>query len=125
MYNRFGPTARTCFDFPKSNPLLNGHRAYLQAALSSLSSRVLQGMVEGLFDGTKKADISHTFLLLKRLPGADWSLSTVEIITPDAEMALRDRLRSETQAQRIALYNSLASVEVSRHLAGVIYEMLA
>jgi hypothetical protein len=124
MYNRYGPTARICFEFPKEKTALNMHRHRFESALSNLSPRVLQGMVNGLFD-IEKADISHTILLLKRVPGDDWSLSTVEIITPAAEMAVRNQLRRETEAEQFKLYRSLASVGVSRGLAGVVYELMA
>ena len=124
MYNRFGPTARICFELPKRKSHLNEHRYRFEAALSSLSSGVLQGMVTGIFD-IDKSDISFTILLLKRLPGDDFSLSSVEIISPTAEMAIWDQLSKERQDKPCDLYRSLATVERSKHLACVIYEMLA
>ena len=124
MYNRLGPTARICFEFPKRKSHLNEHRHRFETVLSSLSSKVLQGMVAGIFD-IDKSDISLTILLLKRLPGDDFSLPTVEIITPIAEMAVWDQLGKETRAEPLHLYYSLAPVERSRRLAGAVYGMLA
>ena len=121
MYNRFGPTARICFELPKRKSHLNEHRHRFEAALSSLSSTVLQGMVTGIFN-IDKSDVSLTVLLLKRLPGDEFSLSTVEIITPTTEMAVRDQLTSkETLAELINLFRSLARVDWSRRLACVVY----
>ena len=126
MYNRLGPTARICFEYPKIKSHLNEHRHRFETVLSGLSSNVLQGMVAGIFD-IDKSDISLTILLLKRLPGDDFSLPTVEIITPTAEMAVCDQLSKETRAEAaepIRLYHSLATIERSRRIAGVVYGML-
>ena len=75
-------------------------------------------MVEGLFNAN-----ASPILLLKRLPGADWSRATVEIITPAVEMEVRYRLSMESEDQQLELYTSLARNEMSRHLAGVVYEV--
>ena len=126
MYNQFGPTARICFELPKRKSHLNKHRHRFKVALSSLSPTVLRGLVAGtrIFD-IDQSDTSLTIILLKRLPGADFSLSTVEIITPTAEIAVWDQLRRETDTQRRELYRDLASVNLSGRLAGIVYEMLA
>ena len=124
MYNRFGPTARICFELTKRKSHLNEHRYRFETALSSLSSKVLQGMVTGIFD-IEESDISLTILLLKRLPGDDFSLPTVEIISPTAEMAVWDQLKKERQNEPLYLYPSLATAERSKHLACVVYGMLA
>ena len=124
MYNRFGPTPRICFELSKRKSHLNEHRYRFEAALSSLSSRVLQGMVARIFD-IDKFDISLTILLLKRLPGDDFSLPTVEIITPTAEMAVLDQLNKDTRNELSDLHSSLARFERSRRLARVVYRMFA
>ena len=123
MYNRFGPTARVCFEFPKRKSHLNKHQHRFEAVISSLSPGELPGIVAGIFD-IDKADIYLTILLLKRLPRDDFSLSTMEIISPIAEMAVRDKLNN-FRTELYLLYTSLAKVERSRRLAGVIYGMLA
>ena len=124
MYNRFGPTPRICFELSKRKSHLNEHRYRFEVALSSLSSRVLQGMVARIFD-IDKSDISLTILLLKRLPGDDFSLPTVEIITPTAEMAVLDQLNKDIRKELFDLHSSLARVERSRPLARIVYRMLA
>ena len=124
MYNRFGPTARICFELPKRKSHLDEHRHRFEAALSSLSSRVLQGMATGIFN-IDMSDISLTILLLKRLPGDEFSRSTVEIITPTTEMAVRDQFSKETLTELINLFRSLARVDWSRCLASVVYGMSA
>ena len=126
MYNQFGPTARICFELPKRKSHLNKHRHRFEVAFSSLSPTVLRGLVAGtrIFD-IDQSDTSLTIILLKRLPGADFSLSTVEIITPTAEIAVRDQLRRESDTQRRELYRDLACVDLSGRLAGIVYEMLA
>jgi hypothetical protein len=125
MYSRFGPTPRICFDFPKMQSLLDWHEDKFESALSNLSSRTLQEMVNGA-RSLKFDDVSHTIVLMKRR-GNDLSraLIIVEPITLVVEMALRNQLKKETQAERLALYRSLANVEAARRLAGVVYESLA
>jgi hypothetical protein len=125
MYSRFGPTPRICFDLLKMPSRLNVHKDRFESVLSNLSSRTLQEMVHGALI-LKFDDVTHTILLLKRR-GNDLSraLVVVELITLDVEMALRNQLRKETQAERLALYRSLANVEAARRLAGVVYESLA
>jgi hypothetical protein len=125
MYSRFGPTPRICFDLLKMPSRLNVHKDRFESVLSNLSSRTLQEMVHGALI-LKFDDVTHTILLLKRR-GNDLSraLVVVELITLDVEMALRNQLRKETQAERLALYRSLANLEAARRLAGVVYESLA
>ncbi|KAF8473736.1 hypothetical protein DFH94DRAFT_764217 [Russula ochroleuca] len=120
MYSRFGPTPRICFDFPKMQSLLDWHEDKFESALSNLSSRTLQEMVNGA-RSLKFDDVSHTIVLMKRR-GNDLSraLIIVEPITLVVEMALRNQLKKETQAERLALYRSLANVEAARRLAGVL-----
>ena len=124
MYDRYGPIPRFCFEFLEDDTRLNGHQARLQTALSGLSSRVFSGLANGIFN-FDKSDISHTILLLKRLPGPDFTRTTLGIITPTIEMAIRDQIRRETDTQRFELYQALASVPVSRGLAGVAYKWSA
>ena len=124
MYNQFGPTARICFELPKRKSHLNEYQHRFQAVLSSLLS-VFQEMVTGIFN-IDKPDISLTILLLKRLPGNDFSLPTVEVITPAAEMVVRDQLNKDSsRSDLFRLYPSLARVEQSRRLADIVYGMLA
>ena len=123
MYNQFGPTARICFELPKRKSHLNKHQHRFEAALSSISSEVLREIVAEIFD-IDKADIYLTILLLKRLPGDDFSLPSVEIISPTAKTAVRDQLGKDTYTQRL-FYHDLASVDVSRPIVGIIYETLA
>ena len=124
MYNQFGPTARICFEIPKRKSHLNKHQHRFEAALSSVSSKVLREIIAEIFD-IDKADIYLTILLLKRLPGDDFSLATVEIITPTAKTAVRDQLGREPYTQRYGFYRDLASVDVSRRIVGIVYESLA
>jgi len=125
MYSRFGPTPRICFELSKMQSLLNWHRRRSEIAIAKLSSRTLREMVNGALE-LNFDDVSHTIVLVKRR-GNDLSQSLiiVEPITLVVEMALRNQLRRETQAERLALYRSLANVEDSRRLAGVVYESLA
>jgi hypothetical protein len=74
----------------------------------------------------KMGEVSHTLLLLQR--GDEWFRRTVVPITPAVEMALRDQLRKETQAEQLRLYHSLTNVEGSgpwsSRLASVVYDLL-
>lgn len=126
MFTEIGPTPRICYDYIKSPIRLETHNNNLESALASLSTRSLQKMV----NTTSKLslgddDVSHTIVLLKR-NGNDLSrdLRRVVPITPAIEMKLRDQLRLETRADRLALYRSLSNVAASRGLAGVVYESL-
>ncbi|KAN0127602.1 hypothetical protein V8E53_014580 [Lactarius tabidus] len=125
MYTRFGPTPRICFDYLKTPSLLDMHKEKFGLALSSLSLRSLREMVNKA-TVLDMDDVSHTILLLKRRGSLSLyrTLKTVEPITPAVEMALRDQFRKELRADRLRLYRSLAYVEVSRRLAGVVYESL-
>ena len=123
MYSQYGPTPRICFNYLQPTSHLNDHETRLQEALSTLTSRILQKMVSGVRQFSVDFT-SHTILLVKRRRGDEWNLATLEPITPAVEMALRDQLRSDTQAERLRLYYSLANVEGSRPLAGVVYRLL-
>lgn len=105
MYTWFGPTPRICFDYLKTPSVLDGYIKHLRIALSRLSLRSLQKMV----DNTSVLDMdafSSTILLLKRRgSGLSRPLITVEPITPAVEMALRNQFRRETRAERLNLYH--------------------
>jgi hypothetical protein len=123
MYTRFGPTPRICFDYLKTPSLLDVHKEIFGIALSSLSLRSLREMVNKA-TVLDMDDVSHTILLLKRRGSLYRTLKTVEPITPAVEMALRNQFRRETRTERLNFYHYLANVEVSRRLAGVVYESL-
>lgn len=131
MYSQHGPTPRICFGFNKFDSQLAAHERRLATAISLLSLNTLQEMADRCSGVTevpagsvdKYGETSHTIILVKRR-GDSWARVSVEFITRNVEMTLRDRLRSEVQADRIRLYNYLANAEASRPLAGVAYESL-
>ena len=45
MYDQFGPTPRTCFEFVQNNALLVKHKERQHKVLSSLSVKTLHDMV--------------------------------------------------------------------------------
>ncbi|KAH9034854.1 hypothetical protein EDB85DRAFT_963313 [Lactarius pseudohatsudake] len=129
MYNHYGPTPRICFNFVRNEATFAAHEACYESALRKLSLRKLSDMAfdEVNFD---KDDESHSLILLTRLPrdGGDdvkFFYGRLEPITHMIKLKLRNQLRTETQAARIALYKKLANVEGTRHIAGVVYESLA
>jgi hypothetical protein len=117
MYTRFGPTARICFNYLKTPALLDRHERNLRNALSGLSLRSFQKMINNT-SNLNMDDVSHTILLMKRYR-SDLSL---EPITPIVEMALRNQFKTEERVERFNLYLSLANAEASWRLAGVVYE---
>jgi hypothetical protein len=124
LYTRFGPTPRICLDYLISLGRLDGHIDRFRSALSGLSLRSLQDMVNGA-SVLNMDRVSHTIILMKRRGRyLSWGLKTLEPITPFVEMALRDQFRKEERTDRLRLYRSLANVEESRRLAGVVYESL-
>ncbi|KAF8265132.1 hypothetical protein EI94DRAFT_1831410 [Lactarius quietus] len=123
MYNQFGPTARICFHYPRRPVLVTEHQERYSVSLRSISSRILQEIVTGLFSPELRT-LSNTMILLKRLPGEEYHRITLEPATPTVEMDLREQLRRETHAQRLELYHHLTNVETSKSLAGVVYESL-
>jgi hypothetical protein len=124
LYNQFGPTPRICFDYLEDKFLLDRHESLSARAISDLSSRHLLKIVleaqEFNIDG-----VSDTIFLVRRRGDLSRRLSTVEPITAVVDMAIRNQLRRETQAEQFILYRSLVNVEGTRRIAGVPYELLA
>jgi hypothetical protein len=127
MYSQHGPTPRICFEYSESHTQLAEHESRRSTALSQLSLNTLEEMAHrssGSSSGSndKYGDTSHRIILLRR--GDTLYGHTVEPITRNVEMALRDRLGRGVRADRLRLYHYLASDKWSRALAGVLYESL-
>ncbi|KAH9009391.1 hypothetical protein EDB84DRAFT_1280496 [Lactarius hengduanensis] len=129
MYHQYGPTPRICLDFLCNKALLFTHEACYESALGKLSLQKLGHIAFENVNSGMDAE-SHTLVLVTRLPvdgdgDGKFSRSRLEPITRMIKLKLRDQLRKETRAARIELYKSLANVEGTRHIAGVVYESLA
>ncbi|KAH9176554.1 hypothetical protein EDB89DRAFT_1846054 [Lactarius sanguifluus] len=129
MYNQYGPTPHISLDVLCNKAFFAAHKARYESALRKLSLRKLSDMA---FDKVNfdKDDESHTLFLVTRLPrdGDDddkFFYGRLEPITHMIKLKLRNQLRTETRAARIALYESLANVEGARRIASVVYESLA
>jgi hypothetical protein len=136
FYDRFGPTARICFNFRDAGQLL-AYKTHYQDALRELSFNKLDEMVS---KGTTLSldGGSNTLLLLKRVhkrdlihakedvsKGLDFCYGSLEPITPLVEVELRKYLWNAALDAQIVLYKSLASVEGTRRIAGLVFEALA
>ncbi|KAH9176577.1 hypothetical protein EDB89DRAFT_1846156 [Lactarius sanguifluus] len=137
MYYQYGPTPRLCLDFVGDNALFIVHKDHFDTALSNLSLKKLSEMASDR-KNFGIDDESHTLILVKRVPrndliraglkiddGQEFSYGCSEPITHMIKLKLRTQLRKETRAARIAFYKSLANVEGTRRIAGVVYESLA
>ncbi|KAH9083658.1 hypothetical protein EDB83DRAFT_2212994 [Lactarius deliciosus] len=137
MYYQYGPTPRICLDFVVDDALFIMHKAHFDTALYNLSLRKLSELASDRKNFGIN-DESHTLILMKRVPrndliraglniddGQEFSYGRSEPITHMIKLKLRDQLRTETRAARIALYESLANFEGTMHIAGVVYESLA
>jgi hypothetical protein len=127
MYYRYGPTPRICFSFLKDKELLSNHETRFKKALYKLSTKTLLDMVSDACE-FKTDDISNTILLVKRVDVSGrtgWARESVEPITHAVSIELRNQLDKETRGEQLQLYRSLASVEGTRRIAGVLYEALA
>lgn len=57
--------------------------------------------------------------------GNAFSYGSTEPITYAVELELRNQLRKATRTAQIKLYKSLASIEGTRRIAGLVFESLA
>ncbi|KAH9034849.1 hypothetical protein EDB85DRAFT_2087937 [Lactarius pseudohatsudake] len=129
MYNLYGPTPRICFNFVRNKTFFAAYKNCHVSALRKLSVKKLEDMASDKVNYGSDNE-SHTLILMTRLPmdGDDddkFAYSRLEPITHMIKLKLRNQLRTETRAARIALYKKLANVEGTRHIAGVMYESLA
>lgn len=88
MYTRFGPTARICFNYLKTPALLDRHERNLRNALSGLSLRSFQKMINNT-SNLNMDDVSHTILLMKRY-GSDLSLEPITPIVEGASKSIQN-----------------------------------
>ncbi|KAI9442334.1 hypothetical protein H4582DRAFT_2109937 [Lactarius indigo] len=126
MYNQYGPTPRICLEFLCDRAFINAYQVRYRSALATVSLKKLSDMANDKMNFPIDGE-SDTLVLVRRLPSLDGNLSDgrLEPITYTVKLALRNQLRKEARAARIALYKSLANVEGTRHIAGVVYESLA
>ncbi|KAH9017447.1 hypothetical protein EDB84DRAFT_1276537 [Lactarius hengduanensis] len=129
MYNQYGPTPRICLSFVRNEFLFAAYESRYESALSGLSLTKLGNIASAkvIFNTDDESD---TLILVTRFPmGRDdvqkFAHGRVEPITHMIKLKLRNQLRKETRAARMALYNSLANVKGTRCVAGVVYESLA
>ncbi|KAH9171752.1 hypothetical protein EDB89DRAFT_2096685 [Lactarius sanguifluus] len=130
MYNQYGPTPRICLNFIRNELLFAAYENRYESALRGLSLKKLGDIASDKVNFGMDDDESHTLILVTRLPmGRDdvkkFAYGRVEPITHMIKLKLRNQLRKETRAARIALYNSLANVKGTKRIAGVVYESLA
>ncbi len=136
MYEQFGPTPRICFDLLSNRSRLIAYKIRCSDALEGLSFEKLRKWVSE----AKKFSMdsaSHTVVLLKRVSrkelkqsnlddGDDVYLnySCVEPLTSAVRDVLRVKLREQSRADQLQLYEHLASVEGTRCIAGLAFEAL-
>ncbi|KAH9166711.1 hypothetical protein EDB89DRAFT_1910472 [Lactarius sanguifluus] len=119
MYYQYGPTPRICFDFLCNEALLFAHEARYESALGKLSLQKL-GYMASKKVNSGMDDESHTLVLVTRLlvdgdGDGKFSHSRLEPVTRMIKLKLQNKLRKET----------LANVEGTRRIAGIVYESLA
>ncbi|KAI9434189.1 hypothetical protein H4582DRAFT_1856074 [Lactarius indigo] len=124
MYNHYGPTPRICLAFVRNNDLFDAHQERYESALSHVSLKKLGDMASDKMNFAID-DESHTLVLVRRLQRDRFTRRRLEPITHMVKLELRNQLQKETRAMRIILYKSLANVEGTKRIAGVVYESLA
>ena len=133
MYDQFGPTPRICFNFLKNNYQLIEYKINLNDELDKPSLETLRGLISTTQKFSMDA-VSHTIILVKRvskelreanLDDSDHvylGYASVEPITRAVVATLRVQLRKRTRADRLLLYQHLASIEGTRRIAGLVDE---
>jgi hypothetical protein len=141
MYDQYGPTPRICFNYVQKHHLQTIHHADHDNALRDLSIERLHQMVVNL-RGCNMDAVSHTLLLMKRMPenlragnsrkisiqdyrDSDWAMARVELVSPVVEMVLQVRLWEQSQAEQLALYRKLANFESTRCIANLAFKAWA
>lgn len=134
MYYQFGPTPRICFNFLKNNYQLIEYKINLNDELDKPSLETLRGLISTTQKFSMDA-VSHTIILVKRVSKKELreanlddsdrvylGYASVEPITRAVVATLRVQLRKRTRADRLLLYQHLASIEGTRRIAGLVDE---
>ncbi|KAI0256323.1 hypothetical protein BJV78DRAFT_1151083 [Lactifluus subvellereus] len=124
LYDHFGPTPRICFDFLLNEFQLISHEEGYQNTMHSLKAERLRRFISDSIVLNLDAASLSTFLL-KRENVDDLARASVEPISTFVKSELQKRIRAEERGEQIRLYEYLAPVARSRHMAGLVFESLA
>jgi hypothetical protein len=139
MHDRFGPTPRICYNLPENlnDPGLTGHKSRFQFALGNLSLKALRKMILNASE-LNLSTVSEMLFLVKRVPEkrlrranlefdnvSKYVYPSLEPITHEVEVALRNQLWREEQTDQFKFYSSLTSGDESTmHLAGLVFKWM-
>ena len=122
-FNDLGPMPRTCINFIKDPPQQSKYEKHCQGLISTLTSQSLREFVinSGLLNLDAK---SHHLFLIRRFEVDDLSSAYLEPISAKVKMQIKQALDNLEQHDRIDLYHSFMTINVTREIAGILYESL-
>jgi hypothetical protein len=121
-FEDYGPTPRICIDYIYRGTRLSNYQECFERAIEALDVKMLRRLASG---GTEDLDAaSHTLFLVKRVNEADLVKAILETIMSGVKVRLKIQIQILQQAERIRLYEQLASVNPARRLAasGLVFE---
>jgi hypothetical protein len=121
-FKRSGPVPRICINYVRQEKLLM-YEARCRAAASNITAQSLRRLIlEG-----EDLDIDtdwHNIFMVRRYKVNDLREAHVEPISPYVEMQLMRTIDTLQRLERIALCHTLASVNSTRVVAGLLFESL-